>query len=59
MRIWSSHCETGRQWVRVASGDGEAADRLLVLLVDSERFERAPEILASAADILEREARVT
>jgi hypothetical protein len=50
--------ESAEQWVRVAPGDGEAADRLLVLLVESERFERAREILANAADTLERETRV-
>jgi tetratricopeptide (TPR) repeat protein len=44
-------------WVRAAPGDREAAERLLELLVGSERFERAREVLAAAAETLGRESR--
>lgn len=36
-------------WLRAAPGDAEAGQRLLELLVDSERFERAREVLGSPA----------
>jgi tetratricopeptide (TPR) repeat protein len=44
-------------WVRAAPGDREAVERLLDLLVGSERFERAREVVRDAADFLDRESR--
>jgi tetratricopeptide (TPR) repeat protein len=60
--LYDEHGETHKAiacaeaWVRAAPGDCEAAERLLELLVGSERFERAREVLA-AADTLDREWR--
>ena len=61
--LYDEHGETDKAiecaeaWVRAAPGDREAAERLLELLVGSERFERAREALAAVGDTFDREGR--